>query len=112
MSHKTVSLLCLLLSAAIFSGVSSAQSVRPELVSYPDLIFYNGQIITADDSNTIASAVAIRDGKFLAVGTDNYILPLAGPDTQKIDLRDQSVVPGFIDNHGHGSWSGKPVQAR
>ena len=106
MSHKTVSLLCLLLSAAIFSGVSSAQSVRPELVSYPELIFYNGKIITADDSNTIASAVAIRDGKFLAVGTDNYILPLAGPDTRKIDLRDQSVVPGFIDNHGHGSWSG------
>jgi len=106
MSRKTVSLLCLLLSVAILSGVSSAQSVRPELVSYPNLIFYNAQILTADDDNTIVTAVAIRDGKFLALGSDNDILQLAGPDTQKIDLKGQSVVPGFIDNHGHGSWVG------
>ncbi len=74
MSRKTVSLLCLLLSVAFFSGVSSAQSVRPELVSYPNLIFYNAQIITADDDHTIVAAVAIRDGKFLALGSDNNIL--------------------------------------
>ena len=110
MSYKTrfnaLSCLVCLLSVWAVTGVSWAQSPPAELVSYPNLIFYNGQIITADDDETIVRAVAMRDGKFLAVGTDDRILRLAGPDTQKIDLRGQTVVPGLIDNHGHGSWVG------
>ena len=103
-------LICLLSVWAV-TGVSWGQSPPAELVSYPNLIFYNGQIITADDDETIVRAVAIRDGKFLAVGTDDRVLRLAGPDTQRIDLRGQTVVPGLIDNHGHGSWIGNVAKS-
>ena len=49
----------------------------------------------------MASAVAIKDGKFLAVGTDQEALALAGPATRVIDLKGRSVLPGLFDNHTH-----------
>jgi predicted amidohydrolase YtcJ len=82
-------------------------TVPSDLVSYPELIVYNGKVITVDDKDTIAQAVAIRDGKFLAVGDDNRILALAGPSTRKIDLKGKSVVPGFIDTHLHQAFAGQ-----
>ena len=90
------------------SGTVQAQqaSLPPEVIAYADMVFYNGKIITADDQHSVVSAVAIRDGKFLAVGNDDRILRLSGPRTQKIDLQGKSVVPGFIDNHKHGAWVG------
>ena len=108
---KALPALICLLSVWVVTGVSWGQSPPAELVSYPNLIFYNGQIITADDDETIVRAVAMRDGKFLAVGTDDRVLRLAGPDTQRIDLRGQTVVPGLIDNHGHGSWIGNVAKS-
>ncbi|WP_269747038.1 amidohydrolase family protein [Elstera litoralis] len=67
----------------------------------PDLILYRGQFTTLDKSNPVASAVAIKDGKFQAVGREEEILPLAGPETRKIDLKGRRVLPGLIDNHLH-----------
>lgn len=67
----------------------------------PDLIFRNGEITTLDRANPVASAVAIKDGKFLAVGSDQEIMPLAGPATRVIDLKRRSVLPGLVDNHTH-----------
>jgi len=66
-----------------------------------DLILNGGKIITADKPFTIAQAVAIKDGRFIAVGTNQDIKPLAGPRTKIVALRGKSVVPGFIDTHGH-----------
>ncbi|MDR3518819.1 MAG: amidohydrolase [Azospirillaceae bacterium] len=67
----------------------------------PDLILYHATITTLDRGNPTASAVAIKDGRFLAVGTDSDILALAAPTTRKIDLKGRSVLPGLIDNHLH-----------
>jgi len=67
----------------------------------PDLILYRGQFTTLDKSNPVASAVAIKDGKFQAVGREEEILPLAGLETRKIDLKGRRVLPGLIDNHLH-----------
>ncbi len=69
--------------------------------SVPEIIFRNGQITTLDRSNPVASAVAIKDGKFLAVGSDQEIMPLAGSGTRIIDLKRRSVLPGLFDNHTH-----------
>ncbi len=69
--------------------------------SVPDVIFHNGRITTLDRSNPVASAVAIKDGRFLAVGGDAEILPLAGSATRVVDLRRRSVLPGLFDNHTH-----------
>lgn len=66
-----------------------------------DLILVNGVIWTVDDKNPTAQAVAIKDGKFIAVGKTTDILKLRGKETQVIDLRQRFVMPGFNDNHVH-----------
>ena len=66
-----------------------------------DLILYNGVVWTVDEKRPIAEAVAIKDGKFVAVGSDGSVLKLRGPKTRVIDLKGQFVVPGFNDNHVH-----------
>lgn len=93
--------------SSIVFGVTTggtAQSIPPELVSYPQLILHNGKILTVDDAFSIHQAVAVRDGRFLKVGTNQEILALRGPATQVIDVEGRSVVPGFIDTHGHGHF--------
>lgn len=67
----------------------------------PDVIFHRGLFTTLDRGNPTASAVAIRDGVFTAVGHDREIMPLAGPSTKTIDLKGRRVLPGLIDNHLH-----------
>jgi predicted amidohydrolase YtcJ len=70
-------------------------------MTQPDLILYNGRVTTLDRSNPTATAVAIKDGKFAAVGSDVEVLPLAGSSTRVIDLKGRRVLPGLIDNHIH-----------
>lgn len=67
----------------------------------PDLILHNGRVTTLDRGNPVASAVAIRDGRFVAVGGDAEVMPLAGPATRVVDLGGRPVLPGLIDNHAH-----------
>ena len=66
-----------------------------------DLIFYNGKIITVDSNFSIASALAVKDDKFLTLGQDNDILSWAGSSTRTVDLQGKTVTPGFIDAHIH-----------
>jgi predicted amidohydrolase YtcJ len=65
------------------------------------IILRNGRFTTLDRSNPIASAVAITDGYFSAVGRDADVMSQAGPATQVIDLKAKRVLPGLIDNHLH-----------
>ncbi|MDX3907688.1 MAG: amidohydrolase [Pigmentiphaga sp.] len=69
--------------------------------SIADLVLHHGRITTLDPGKPVASAVAIKDGKFVAVGDDAEILALAGPATTVIDLDNRSVLPGLVDNHTH-----------
>jgi len=67
----------------------------------PRIILYNGIIATQNAAQPGAQAVAIGNGKILAVGRDEDVMHLAGPDTENIDLDGRMVVPGFIDTHIH-----------
>ena len=69
--------------------------------SQADLILHNGVIWTVDAKNPTAEAVAIKDGKFVVVGSNSTALKLRGPNTRVIDLKGSFVVPGFNDNHVH-----------
>ncbi len=69
--------------------------------SYADSILFNGRITTLDPFAPEVSAVAIKDGQFLAVGDDRTIHTHAGPDTKKIDLKGRTVIPGLNDSHIH-----------
>jgi predicted amidohydrolase YtcJ len=67
----------------------------------PDLVLHRGLFTTLDRSKPVASAVAITDGKFSAVGRDEDVMPLAGSNTKVIDLKGRRALPGLIDNHLH-----------
>jgi len=66
-----------------------------------DLILHNGKIATQDDRRSIVDALAIRDGKFLAVGSDREVMRFRDQGTKLIDLRKRTVIPGLNDSHLH-----------
>jgi predicted amidohydrolase YtcJ len=71
-----------------------------------DLVITNGQIITVDNSFSIARAVAVKGDKIMAVGKADEISPLAGQGTQTIDLKGATMLPGINDTHCHISdWA-------
>jgi predicted amidohydrolase YtcJ len=71
----------------------------PELAA--DMLLAGGKVITVDGADTIAQAVAVKDGLIQAVGSDAEIAALAGEATHVIDLRGRAVTPGLIDSHNH-----------
>jgi predicted amidohydrolase YtcJ len=66
-----------------------------------DAVYFNGRIITVDDDNPKATAVAIKDGKIIYVGDVRGSKPLIAESTRQIDLQGRTMVPGFVDAHGH-----------
>lgn len=69
--------------------------------THPDLILHRGLFTTLDRRNPTAQAVAITEGVFAAVGHDQEVMALAGPNTRIVDLEGRRVLPGLIDNHLH-----------
>lgn len=78
-----------------------AAALSPALWAAADTILVNGKIVTVDDRFTIAQAIAIKDGRIVAVGKTADITKLADGSTKKIDLKGKTVIPGLIDNHSH-----------
>lgn len=72
----------------------------------PDLILYNANILTVDDAGPRAQAVAIADGRFLAVGSNDEVRGMSKPGTRQVDIGGKTIVPGFIDAHSHPSYAG------
>ena len=72
-----------------------------ETTQTPDLILHGGAFATLDRARPAASAVAIKDGRFLKVGEARDILPLAASTTRVIDLKGRRVLPGLCDSHNH-----------
>ncbi len=67
----------------------------------PELILFHGRILTVDSRDSVAEALAVLDGKIVAVGSDEQILRLAGEATRRIDLHGRTATPGLIDSHAH-----------
>jgi predicted amidohydrolase YtcJ len=66
-----------------------------------DTLMVGGNVITVDGADTIAQAMAVKDGLIQAVGSDADVASLAGEATRVIDLRGRAVTPGLIDSHNH-----------
>lgn len=81
------------------ASVDSNQRINDKELA--DKIYFNGKVITVDSLNSIVTAIAIKNGKILQVGSDNFILKFKGAQTTLINLHGKTVVPGFIDGHSH-----------
>jgi hypothetical protein len=66
-----------------------------------DIILYNGKIVTVEDTLGIGEAVAIKDDRFIGVGSTREIKNFEGTNTEIMDLEGKTVTPGFIDGHAH-----------
>src|SRR5688572_22617085 len=97
-----VSVATALASAAVAGQVPSGTGAE-----YPQLIVHNGKIVTVDDHSlsselgTIVQAMAVRDGDIVALGTNETVLNLKGPQTQVINLGGRTVLPGLVNTHDH-----------
>ena len=85
---------------------SLAQSVPTSSDASPDYVILNGRIFTSDSSQPSAEAFAVKNDRFIAVGSTAYIQRLASRGTEIIDAEGMFIVPGFIDAHSHPSGAG------
>jgi predicted amidohydrolase YtcJ len=109
----------------LIAALTLAAGVAPTHAQAPtaDMVLINGKVITLDDTSSILQAIAIRDGRVLAVGADEDIRKRADARTKIIDLGGRTVVPGLMDSHIHAlragltyavelSWIGVPSLAK
>ncbi len=84
-----------LAAVSLLAGSGNA-ATRPA-----DVVYLHGNILTVDEVQPRAEAVAVRDGRIIAVGRDRDVARLRGPRTLTVDLRGKTMTPGFVDGHSH-----------
>ncbi len=100
MRRPLVSILALIAALCCASARCVAQCADA------DLLLRHGKIVTMNDAGGVAEAMAVRDGKILAVGADEALASCASPRTKVLDLDGRTVLPGLIDVHTHAlEWA-------
>lgn len=94
---RIIQLTCFLL----LSYFAESQSVDRISTNTPDIIYYNGYVISIDPDIGVKEAISIKGDKILDVGGNKAVLSKAGDKTIKIDLQGRTVLPGFVDAHSH-----------
>ncbi len=87
---------CTIAFLAALCGLQAADAAEPA-----DLIVHKAKVVTVDAKFSIAEAVAVKDGRIIAVGTSDDVLKLRGPKTRVIDAAGKTVLPGLYDSHVH-----------
>ena len=95
--------LCLTIMLSVMCVVAVGQTPA-------DLVLRNGKIVTVDQKIGEVQALAARDGRIVAVGSEDEIKRYIGPSTQIIDLKGHLAIPGFIEGHGHFTSIGSAMQ--
>jgi predicted amidohydrolase YtcJ len=91
-----------LMVGAVATG-ARAQAAAVDETREPELVVLNGRVFTVDDNQPRAEAFAVRNERFMAVGSNADIRNLVTPRTTVIDAAGRTVTPGFIDAHSHPS---------
>jgi predicted amidohydrolase YtcJ len=94
-----------------FAGAAVAAPAASQIGSIParaqsaarpaDAIFRGGPILTMNDGLPRAEALAVKEGKIVAVGAWSEVEGLAGPRTRTVELQGRTLIPGFVDSHSH-----------
>jgi predicted amidohydrolase YtcJ len=87
--------------ASLVAVLLSAGCAEKTVPVTADTIYFNGNVITLDDDELVAEAIAVKDGKILAVGDSKAILSMSGENTRKVNLDGKTMLPGFVDAHSH-----------
>ncbi len=95
----------LVCSAVLVLTLSCAAPGEPPA----DLVLLGGKIVTMDEASGDVEALAARDGIVIAVGSDDAIEALRGPDTRVVELDGRTAVPGFTEGHGHFTGIGRSL---
>ncbi len=85
--------------------------MKPHPLPYPSLVLYNGKVRTFASENLICEAVACAGSRIVAIGSSDEMRRLAGPETQAIDLKGRTAIPGLTDTHVHLSEKGTAEMA-
>ena len=93
-------------SAAIGTLLASGKAGVAQTSDAADIVLVNARITTMDDARPDATALAARDGVFVAVGDQTDVAGLSGPFTQVVDAGGKRVIPGLIDSHTHSIRGG------
>ncbi|MDT0595414.1 amidohydrolase [Glaciecola petra] len=104
MHQQLTQIIIFILSIVVLSACTKPETTTNDTVNTAnaaDVIYVNANVITLDDKNTQAEAMAIKDGEIVFIGTNEDMASLKGPDTQINDLNGSTLLPGFIDAHGH-----------
>jgi len=101
MRSRVIFMGCLVAALALGSGPGARAAVAPA-----DMILMNGKIVTLNPKSSIAQAVAIEQGKIVAVGTNTDLHQYMGHTTRVIDLHGRTMIPGLIDSHMHAIRQG------
>jgi predicted amidohydrolase YtcJ len=108
MNWKTTALVL----GVLIVGVAILSKMAIRLPAPPDhQVFINGDVLTMDASSRIVEAVSVRGERIEAVGSTDEIMALVSNQTEVVDLRGRTLMPGFIDAHGHFPGSGMSVIA-
>ena len=96
---------------ALISLTASLPATQQTLVWHPyaDFLFTGGEVVTVNDSFSVAEALAVKDGNVIAVGSHQAVATHRGPDTRIIDIGGKTVIPGLQDSHIHFLGLGRDV---
>ncbi len=95
------SLVLVLLALGLAFGCGAPSGPETAATDAADTIYRGGPIVTVDDDNPSAEALAVRDGVIVAVGSEYEVMTLRGDDTEVVDLAGRTLTPGFVDGHAH-----------
>jgi predicted amidohydrolase YtcJ len=86
----------------VLAGLTPALTVCTSLAfAQSTTVLWNAKVLTVDPKFSLAQAIAVRDGRIVAVGTTAEVRKMAGPKARSIDLGGRTVIPGLIDSHMH-----------
>ena len=95
------------IGSALLAGCINTPTSPSSVVA--DAVFTNGKVVTVDARSSIAQAFAVKDGKFIYVGTTSQAMAYAGPATRVVDLKGRTTIPGLADSHLHTAGGGAGI---